>query len=165
MDRYRSRAIRDAVTSGAMAALFGFIAAMTTDTWMRAGGVLAATGCVLGVVWAIRGRPSVAPTGAQVHVAYDRLLDEAIHTARTAPMWTVLPLLPGTACIGIGLVLSVHRVSVLPWVEWMLSIIVGIGLVVCWRILWRVRAEHTAELLARREALRDHLAEVQGRPR
>ena len=163
MVQYRRRVVRDAVTSTAMAAMFVFIALGIQLAWVRIGGILAALGALVGVWWVLRGRPSPSPTGAQTELAYRRMLDEAISTARMAPMWTVLPLLPGTTCIGIGLVLAVMKVPAMAWIPWALASVILVGLVVCWRGLWRARTDHTAELLARRESLIDEMESAKGR--
>jgi hypothetical protein len=157
MRAFRKRALRDVVTSVLMTAVFLLIALTTRVFWVQIGAGLATVGSVVSVWWAFRGRPAPIPSAADPLQAYQHLLDDALTSAKTAAWWTVFPLIPGTALIGIGL-----ATATLPFAgEWTwvagLCAVVLLGLLACWRLMWHTRSQHAAELMARREALNDHL--------
>ncbi len=157
MHAFRKRASRDVFTSALMTVVFVFIALTTRMFWVQIGASLAAIGSLIGVWWTVRNRPAPAPDGAAPMVAYQRLLNDGISSARTAALWTVLPLVPGTALIGIGLVTTTLPISNgSPWIIG-LCVVVLLGLLACWRLMWHTRSQHTAELMAREEALNDEL--------
>lgn len=158
MAAFRKRAARDVVTSVLMAVVFVLIALTTRVLWIQVGAALAAIGGCVGVWWTLRSRPAPAPQGADPITAYRQLLNDGIVTAQTAALWTVLPLIPGTALIGFGLVTATLPLSQgSPWVIG-LCVAITVGLLACWRLMWHTRSQHTAELMARREALNDELS-------
>lgn len=159
MRRYRRRAVRDVITAALMTVVFIAIALSSRDPWVCLGALFSTGGAAIGLWWTVSARPPAPSVGVPNTVAYRRLLDHGIDVARSAAMWTVLPIIPGTACIGIGLILAAASRDGLPGFAPMMGLGVLLGLVVCWRVLWQARTDHTAELLARRDALNDDVAE------
>lgn len=163
MHAFRKRARRDVATSVLMTLVFALITLSARVFWVQVGGGVAAMGSIIGVWWAYSTRPAPVPNGAEPFVVYGRVLDSGIEAAQAAPWWTVLPLVPGTALIGFGLVAATLPLSNgSPFVIG-LCVVTLLGLMACWRLMWHTRTQHTAELLARREALNDVLSEEQGR--
>lgn len=160
MTTFRKRALRDVVTSIAMAVVFALIALTARVFWVQTGATLAAIGALVGLLWVLKNRPAPIPSAADPMRAYERLLDDGIASAKTAARWTVLPLVPGTALIGFGLVSATLPLSNGSPVVIGLCVAVSLGLLACWRLMWHTRSQHTAELMARKEALNDAISEA-----
>ncbi len=159
MRAFRKRGSRDVFTLVLMTLVFFLIAITTRVFLVQIGAFLAAFGSLVGVWWAFRNRPASTTGGTDPHLIYKHLLDDGITAANAAAWWTVLPLVPGTALIGFGLVTATLPISGgSPWVIG-LCVAVIVGLLGCWRLMWHTRSQHAAELMARKEALNDELSE------